>query len=701
MKRILISFLLPCFLAAQTASFPGAVVTDAELLVGRDRADSTLTAQIDASTLTIPVASGTRFGANMLVTIDSEQIKICSVASNTLTACSGGRGFNGTTAATHASDASVRGQIGGYYHNALSEEMQAVQAALGAKFRNLGIWATQYDFAAQAPGGTLSAGVGASVTLTPCPTGVAGANTNHYLYVSGGTGTAEPVLITGGTCTSDATTGTVQFTPANAHSGAWTVASATAGIQEAFYSSSDPMQVILDEGTITMRGKLSFPRDSISLVGQGFSASKLTWPSDLADDLISVDGGGGGSYRRGVHLEKFAIYSTVQQTAGAAIHLYSTTWSVLRDLKIQGDDSVSTLYHGVWFDEVDNVHMDHVEAVADNDAVRVNGTVGAGAKAGLYIHNSRLLNSTVGIRVGGGFGGLYVTQADIIANGTGLLLDQTLAAESNREIFLDGTTTIDSSTSIGIDINEGFNNGYLGLSGTWVSANVTGMRVRTGTAASASINIAGGTFFNNSTVGILNESTVALWNVTGTAFRSNATAINQSVTSGFYVRGLRFDSNTTDITGTVYSVENANVSWPHTTERQLFLEMGNVAGTDTTGGETLWIGAGENGIATAEGEISESGTIKGAAAVGFRGFAEGGQYQGAMEFWTKQSGTAYRRFMVPSDGGIRVETAGKPSCDADHGGNIHYVAGGAGVADTFEACRKDASDNYAWVSILP
>jgi hypothetical protein len=55
------------------------------------------------------------------------------------------------------------------------------------------------------------------------------------IHPSGGTVTIGPeaVLITGGTCKSGAASGTVVFTPANSHSGAWTVRSATAGIQEA------------------------------------------------------------------------------------------------------------------------------------------------------------------------------------------------------------------------------------------------------------------------------------------------------------------------------------------------------------------------------------------------------------------------------------------------------------------------------------
>jgi len=91
-----------------------------------------------------------------------------------------------------------------------------------------------YNFTAQAPGGSLIAGgVNQSITMTPCPWGIAGTYTSTYVYLSGGTGTAEATKITGGTCTPGAASGTITVTPTYSHSGAFTVGSASAGLQEA------------------------------------------------------------------------------------------------------------------------------------------------------------------------------------------------------------------------------------------------------------------------------------------------------------------------------------------------------------------------------------------------------------------------------------------------------------------------------------
>lgn len=51
------------------------------------------------------------------------------------------------------------------------------------------------------------------------------------------------------------------------------------------------------------------------------------------------------------------------------------------------------------------------------------------------------------------------------------------------------------------------------------------------------------------------------------------------------------------------------------------------------------------------------------------------------------------------NGGLQWLTGTKPACDATQRGKIWLVAGGAGVLDTFEICRKDAADAYAWVSL--
>lgn len=91
---------------------------------------------------------------------------------------------------------------------------------------------------AQTPAADLSsAGAGKTITLTPCPKGIDTASAvNNYIYrvYISGTGTPEAALVTGGTCTGGASSGTIIVTTVNAHSAGYTVGSASTGIQEAW-----------------------------------------------------------------------------------------------------------------------------------------------------------------------------------------------------------------------------------------------------------------------------------------------------------------------------------------------------------------------------------------------------------------------------------------------------------------------------------
>jgi len=61
---------------------------------------------------------------------------------------------------------------------------------------------------------------------------VSGSEPQYYIYISG-TGTAEAVLITGGTCSGNGRAGTLQFTNTKAHTAGYTISSASSGLQEA------------------------------------------------------------------------------------------------------------------------------------------------------------------------------------------------------------------------------------------------------------------------------------------------------------------------------------------------------------------------------------------------------------------------------------------------------------------------------------
>lgn len=133
---------------------------------------------------------------------------------------------------------------------------------------------TAYNFSLPNQLQALSAGVSTTVTLVSCPAGVKGTDTGHYLYVSG-TGTAETVLVTGGTCAAADSSGTLIFRPANNHTAGWTLSSATAGINEAFnVLNGSGGTVRMPQGFWLVYSQVHVPSFS-NLIGSGMGATTL------------------------------------------------------------------------------------------------------------------------------------------------------------------------------------------------------------------------------------------------------------------------------------------------------------------------------------------------------------------------------------------------------------------------------------------
>ena len=163
----------------------------------------------------------------------------------------------------------------------LVAEIEAIEAALGPNMGNVAnaglpfLVSSNYVFAPQSPGGNLTVGTNV-ITLTPVPKGVNGTDTHHWLYISGGTGTAEPVLITGGAAVAGNPSGTLIVTCANTHSGAWTIATATSGVQEAIVAAGAPARIVMPAGTLPMHGPVFVPINGYVIEGQGQTNTTLT-----------------------------------------------------------------------------------------------------------------------------------------------------------------------------------------------------------------------------------------------------------------------------------------------------------------------------------------------------------------------------------------------------------------------------------------
>jgi hypothetical protein len=114
---------------------------------------------------------------------------------------------------------------------------QSITQPLGTQFSVNNLSGARYVTASDNwsvnPTGSLTAGTQATVTLTPCPVGVDTTGFSMYYVYLSVQGTPEPVIVTGGTCTPGAASGTIVFTPRNSHSAGYKLSSASSGIQEA------------------------------------------------------------------------------------------------------------------------------------------------------------------------------------------------------------------------------------------------------------------------------------------------------------------------------------------------------------------------------------------------------------------------------------------------------------------------------------
>jgi hypothetical protein len=186
----------------------------------------------------------------------------------------------------------------------------------------------------------LSAAGTKTITLTPCPHGVAASDTKIWLRISGGVGTAETVQLTGvGTCTSNADTGTVQVVTANTHTGAWSVGSATFREAVNVASRGD----VLVGGAIALFASTVVDKSVTIACGSAFGDVGVgcTMTAFGNFHVIDID------TFEPVVVDGIAIIAASQQTSGSGIRIgfngsaYHNCGSVVRNT------TISAMYDGI------------------------------------------------------------------------------------------------------------------------------------------------------------------------------------------------------------------------------------------------------------------------------------------------------------------------------------------------------------------
>jgi hypothetical protein len=384
-------------MGSPVAQFPGSVVTDFQLMVAVNGVETQLVSAINATATSFIVQNSTGIVPNCLLTFSGNDEIVCvsAVSGNLITVGfegnpALGRGFNGTTAASHVVGETIIADYTAWHQRSAAVEIEAIEAALGAglvnvtppiltpgagisisgpstdkTITNTGVLSfdgntgavtgvssfdgrtgpvnpvysdyfpaglqtqflrlqpnagndttlefgnipflisSDYQFTVT-PGGSLSVGSN-TVNLFIVPLGVNGSDTNHKIYISGGTGTPETVLITGGTAISGGTNLTITFTCLYAHTGAWTIQSATCGIQEAI--------------------------NSLPTAGLGGGQVQIPAGNWVILDTISIN----NSYTVITGIGRVATILTTALSTGPLFNLpNSTDQNCIRDMQMQG-----------------------------------------------------------------------------------------------------------------------------------------------------------------------------------------------------------------------------------------------------------------------------------------------------------------------------------------------------------------------------
>ena len=350
------------------------------------------------------------------------------------------RGFDGTTPAIHLAGAFVSGMIDAWHHNALVAEIEAIEATLGPNLSRIPVSATilssAYDFTPITPGGNLLVGANV-ITLPSVPQGVNGSDVNHYLWITGGTGTPEAVPIIGGTAVSGAGPGTVIVTCANTHSGAWTIQSATGGLYEAAntFPGNGSGEVVLPVGPTRFHQQLSLPLKpggNLTIRGQGEDVSFILRSEEYVNgDLISYVQGSG--FAAVLNLAEFTIYagggnSNVNVTSGAAIHVRDQTNTPTNIINVRIFDG----WRGLWLENTSRTYVQRLTYIQTPTCV-ANGIL---CQAGIYTGsglsgNIQVVNCFIG---GGSFNdpkmltyGIYLSGTDGIQVTGGFIAAATVA----------------------------------------------------------------------------------------------------------------------------------------------------------------------------------------------------------------------------------------------------------------------------------
>lgn len=260
--------------------------------------------------------------------------------------------------------------------------------------------------------------------------------------------------------------------------------------------------IFFPPGNWQFSNTITISRSAAAWIGAGPYQTKLTYTGAAANASMLVFGTAAAQLIN-CHLANFRVASDTTMTAGVAIHLHNFCRSTIDGVIADGQDGNGKLCHGFWFNQVDHIVATNLQAYGGlrtgSTGIIIDGGVGVVPKADLYISGLKIANFDYGIHVGGGFGGLFMDNFDVIGNNVNLLIDEAVAAEINREMMF-GLGAFDTPlVGPNVDINASSSAlAWIQFCGTWICTCPSSSGVLIRNAGGHDINFLGCRLYNNS-----------------------------------------------------------------------------------------------------------------------------------------------------------------------------------------------------------
>lgn len=188
-----------------------------------------------------------------------------------------------------------------------------------------------------------------------------------------------------------------------------------------------------------------------SIIGTGQSSVLTYSGASTTSDLLQF--GDGNSLQANLTVSGIRVQSTTKMTAGAAFHFIRQGYAHLSRLYATGisgnnDGATATthnnLYTSFWFDGAHMVFLNSFNAFGTGDGILVNDRGGDG-NVNLFVSDGYAdYNGGAGVHMAGGFGGLFLSNMEIMGNYTaGFMQDQAQVNEPNRETIIGDDVSLD------------------------------------------------------------------------------------------------------------------------------------------------------------------------------------------------------------------------------------------------------------------